>query len=312
MLSSSLKAALTGVVKSPIQWNVPLAGLTTFRIGGPADALVTLLDHAELQSVLEFCRQDGVPWKVMGKGSNILAADSGFDGLIMRLGSGFKQICRRDSPADDSVSVRVGAGLSLPRFANWCAAEACGGAEFSAGIPGSIGGGLVMNAGAWGQEMGSIVSSAELTNHAERTTIAAQELRFSYRSCRSIRPLLQEGWVVTTVNYKLERGDSRTIRERMQKLLTRRLEIQPLGAATAGSVFKNPPGNSAGQLIEAARLKGFRLGDAEVSEKHANFIVNRGDATSLEVHAVMKEIQERVAVDSGILLEPEIETIGMG
>ena len=310
MLSSSLKAALTGVVKSPIQWNVPLSAMTTFRIGGPAEALVTLLDLAELRSVLTLLKQEEVEYKVLGRGSNILASDHGYGGIILQLGGEFTKLDKLDTETAQTVAVRVGAGLSLPRFANWCAAEGCSGAEFLAGIPGSVGGGLLMNGGAWGQEMRDIVQAAETADHAGVQRFEAAEMGFAYRTCAGLLASVRNGRIVTSVDFRLQRGEQARIRERVQELLRKRMETQPLGEPTAGSVFKNPEGHSAGQLIEASNLKGLRLGDAQVSEKHANFIVNRGAATAIEVSALIREIQRRVASSSGILLEPEIEIVG--
>ena len=310
MLSSSLKAALTGAVKGPIQWDVPLSAMTTFRIGGPADGLVTLLDLTELRAVLTLLRQEGVAYKLLGRGSNILAADTGFAGVILQLGGTFTKIERLSPETAQGVEVRVGAGLSLPRFANWCAAEGCSGAEFLAGIPGSVGGGLLMNSGAWGREIGTIVKAVERADHTGVQRLEAAELCFGYRSCNGLAQSVREGSIVTSVDFLLQREEPVRIRECMQQLLRRRMETQPLGPPSAGSVFKNPAGQSAGQLIEAANLKGFRLGDAMVSEKHANFIVNRGCATAVEVGALIREIQYRVAAGSGIQLMPEIEMVG--
>jgi UDP-N-acetylmuramate dehydrogenase len=306
-LSSSQKAALTSVVGDrPVQWDVPLASRTTYRIGGPADALVTLLAVEELQRVLVLCRREGLRWKVLGRGSNILAADDGFRGVIIVLEGKFKYIVRQQELQGRQVLVHVGAAVGLTRLADWCASEGLSGLEFAAGIPGTVAGAVLMNAGAWGGEMAGVVVALELTGAEDTVTLTRQQLQFSYRSCQS-RLDWQADRVVSGVLIQLEREKPEVIRERIRQLLDRRRAAQPLRFPSGGCVFKNPPGTSAGRLIDEAGLKGTRVGDARVDETHANFFVNCGTARAADVRALMALVRERVFERSGITLEPEIE-----
>ena len=307
-MNSSQRAVLTGVVRGKIQWDASLSAWTTYRIGGPADALVTLLDVRDLQEVLGFCRSEGVAWKLLGRGSNILASDRGFRGVVMVLGEGFREIsCERCDDAS-AVIVRAGAAVSMTKLANWCCREGLSGVEFAAGIPGSVGGAVVMNAGAWGRSMKDVVSAIELTDEHSAEMVYAEDLGFSYRRCE-YRGRDSAGPVITNAVFSLMSADSGTIGETMRELQARRTSSQPYGKANGGSVFRNPDGASAGTLIDAAGLKGLRIGDAQVSEKHANFIINRGRATADDVRALIAEIRERVLQDSGIGLETEIEIL---
>ena len=305
-LNSSLKAALTEVVSSPVLWDAPLMAWTTFRIGGPADALVTLLDGKELQEVIGLCENEKVPWKLIGRGSNILAADHGFRGVIIVLGDSFKYIVRGDNLEDGAVLVRCGGAASLARLTDWCAEEGLAGLAFAAGIPGSIGGAVVMNAGAWGTDISEILYSVELVNSQRVATLEREDLSFTYRCCENFSGSHRNS-VIIGAQLMLMQSKSAKIRDQMKKLRQERLGKQPSGMPTAGSFFKNLPGVSAGQLIEASGLKGFRVGDAEVSEKHANFFVNRGKATAADVIELMRVVQEQVKKTSGVVLEPEVQ-----
>lgn len=305
-LSSFQKAALTEVVSSPVLWDAPLAAWTTFRIGGPSDALVTLLDVEELQKVLALCAGEGIVWKLLGRGSNILAPDDGFRGVVIVLGDGFKYIVRHGDTVDGKVVVRAGAAVGFSRLADWCAEQGLSGLEFAAGIPGSVGGAVVMNAGASGCEIGDLVYQLSLAGAEKVKDIPKEKLHFSYRCCDDLGRS-ESGSVVTAVELLLEQGQTQRIQETISKLRRQRWAKQPVGMPTAGSFFKNPAGTSAGQLIEASGLKGLRIGDAEVSEKHANFFVNRGRATAADVIALMHEVQDRVKETSGITLEPEVQ-----
>ncbi|MGI9536124.1 MAG: UDP-N-acetylmuramate dehydrogenase [Desulfocapsaceae bacterium] len=304
-LSSSQKAVLTGVVRGTIQWDAPLSAWTTYRIGGPADALVTLLDVEDLQEVLNFCRLQELRWKLLGKGSNILAADEGFGGIVIVLGEGFKYIGRDSDQIQLNKSVKAGAGISLARLSSWCADSGLSGFEFASGIPGTIGGAVAMNAGAWGRSMADIISSIEVVDHEKIEIISDENLGFSYRSCRALSGRSEA--VVTSVTMSLNPAVPEQIRETIKTLREKRKERQPYGQPNCGSVFRNPQEFSAGKLIDEAGLKGRRIGDAAVSEKHANFIVNCGKATARDVLALIDEIKEKVIQTSGVELIPEVQ-----
>jgi len=307
-LSSSQKAVLTGVVRGKIQWDAPLSAWTTYRIGGPADALVTLLDVEDLQEVLKFCRLEELRWKLLGRGSNILAADEGFGGIVIVLGEGFKYIGRDPERDQGSNWVKSGAGVGLARLSSWCADSGLSGFEFASGIPGTVGGGVVMNAGAWGRSMADVIRSIELVDHEKIEIISEKHLNFSYRTCRALAG--RKNAVVTGVTMSFKTAAPEQIKETIRTLKEKRKERQPYGQPNCGSVFRNPEEISAGKLIDEAGLKGRRIGDAAVSEKHANFIVNCGQASAHDVLALIDEIKERVMQTSGVELIPEVQFLG--
>ena len=307
-LSSSQKAVLTGVVRGKIQWDAPLSAWTTYRIGGPADALVTLLDVEDLQEVLKFCRLEELRWKLLGRGSNILAADEGFGGIVIVLGEGFKYIGRDPERDQGSSWVKSGAGVGLAKLSSWCADSGLSGFEFASGIPGTVGGGVVMNAGAWGRSMADVIRSIELVDHDKIEIISEKHLNFSYRTCRVLAG--RKNAVVTGVTMSFKTAAPEQIKETIRTLKEKRKERQPYGQPNCGSVFRNPEEISAGQLIDEAGLKGRRIGDAAVSEKHANFIVNCGQASAHDVLALIDEIKEKVMQTSGIELIPEVQFLG--
>lgn len=307
-LSSSQKAVLTGVVRGKIQWDAPLSAWTTYRIGGPADALVTLLDVEDLQEVLKLCRLEELRWKLLGRGSNILAADEGFGGIVIVLGEGFKYIGRDPERDQGSNWVKSGAGVGLARLSSWCADSGLSGFEFASGIPGTVGGGVVMNAGAWGRSMADVIRSIELVDHDKIEIISEKHLNFSYRTCRVLAG--RKNAVVTGVTMSFKTAAPEQIKETIRTLKEKRKERQPYGQPNCGSVFRNPEEISAGKLIDEAGLKGRRIGDAAVSEKHANFIVNCGQASAHDVLALIDEIKERVMQTSGVELIPEVQFLG--
>ena len=307
-LSSSQKAVLTGVVRGKIQWDAPLSAWTTYRIGGPADALVTLLDVEDLQEVLKLCRLEELRWKLLGRGSNILAADEGFGGIVIVLGEGFKYIGRDPERDQGSNWVKSGAGVGLARLSSWCADRGLSGFEFASGIPGTVGGGVVMNAGAWGRSMADVIRSIELVDQEKIEIISEKHLNFSYRTCRALAG--RKNAVVTGVTMSFKTAAPEQIKETIRTLKEKRKERQPYGQPNCGSVFRNPEEISAGQLIDEAGLKGRRIGDAAVSEKHANFIVNCGQASAHDVLALIDEIKEKVMQTSGIELIPEVQFLG--
>jgi len=305
VLSGPVTVALGKVVKSPVIYDAPLSAWTTFQIGGPADALVTVNETEELQAVLSLCNEKKINWKLLGKGSNVLVSDSGFTGIILVLGDGFKSVSRGKSLDSDSVVVTAGAAIGLSRLGDWAAEQGLSGLEFAAGIPGTLGGALAMNAGAWGREIGSLVYQVTLVGDNNIKIVSGKDLTFSYRCWHDINESLVD-FVVTGISLRLVNDVTVTVQEKMREYRRQRWEQQPVGMPNAGSFFKNPGGRSAGQLIEASGLKGLRVGDAEVSEKHANFFVNRGNATADDMMELMRTVQKTVKQDSGIALEPEV------
>ena len=279
----------------------PLSRHTTFRVGGPAEYLVTP-QIAQIPQVVELCRRYDLPLTVIGNGSNLLIADGGLRGVVMEIGkaaSGIRVI--------DEEDLAVSAGSLLSETAAFAAKEGLAGMEFAAGIPGSLGGAVVMNAGAYGGEMKDILSGVRvLTQRGEIRVRPADELELSYRHSR----MMDERDIVLEARLNLTQDSAAVIRARMEELRKKRVEKQPLEYPSAGSTFKRPEGYFAGKLIEDAGLRGFRVGDAQVSEKHCGFVINRGAATAAQILELMQEVQRRVREHSGVDLEPEVRLLG--
>lgn len=279
----------------------PLSRHTTFRVGGPAEYLVTP-QIAQIPQVVELCRRYDLPLTVIGNGSNLLIADGGLRGVVMEIGkaaSGIRVI--------DEEDLAVSAGSLLSETAAFAAKEGLAGMEFAAGIPGSLGGAVVMNAGAYGGEMKDILSGVRvLTQRGEIRVRPADELELSYRHSR----MMDERDIVLEARLNLTQDSTAVIRARMEELRKKRVEKQPLEYPSAGSTFKRPEGYFAGKLIEDAGLRGFRVGDAQVSEKHCGFVINRGAATAAQILELMQEVQRRVREHSGVDLEPEVRLLG--
>jgi UDP-N-acetylmuramate dehydrogenase len=288
-----------------IEWHSPMARRCTLQVGGPARAVATPASLAELQSLLAVLARLGVRWRIIGRGSNLLVSDAGYDGVIVMLGRKFAAIASRLVETEGESRVQVEAGCSLMKLVNWCAAEGLQGLEFAVGIPGSVGGAVVMNAGAWGKEMREVLSSVTfLRGFGELVEREKGTLRFSYRHLET------EGMIVAAAEFLLQAGDRQAIGERCARLQRERKVKQPQGLANAGSFFKNPPGlPAAGKLIEDTGLKGVRVGGAQVSEVHANFLVNTGSATAQDFLDLMRLVQEKVAQRFGVRLEPEVHIL---
>jgi len=272
--------------------NESLKKHTTFKIGGTADYFCVPRGVEELQEAIEFAEEHDLEIAVMGGGSNLLVLDRGFRGLVIKLAGGMNGI------RIDGSTVRVGAGAMLSRLTN------LGGLEFLAGIPGTVGGAVVMNAGAWGKEIAPYVKEVVVIGRKGRKkNLSRKELGLKYRGSR-----LQKGkWIVAEVLLKLNKRDNNKIKEEIKNYLAARKIAQPLGIPNCGSVFRNPPGKFAGKLIENAGCKGMRYGDAQVSEKHANFIVNLGDAKARDVIRLITAVQKAVKSRFHIALEPELK-----
>jgi len=295
-------------VSQPVKWDCLLSRYTSFSIGGPADAVVLVDRREELVPLLSFLERENIQWRVIGRGTNLLVKDSGFAGVILILGKDFRSIFCSFEDSSASVDVSVGGGCSLVRLSRNCMESGLAGLEFVSAIPGTAGGAVIMNAGAWGAEISSVIENLTLASCDGEQVVERENLNFGYRSWHDFHAFSSKP-VVAEVTFRLEREEPEQIRERNSTLRRKRKVNQPAGLATAGSFFKNPPDDSAGRLIEASGFKGAKVGGAEVSEHHANFLINNGGATAADMLGLMDRIQEKVKKDSGINLEPEVHFI---
>ncbi|MDD6614740.1 MAG: UDP-N-acetylmuramate dehydrogenase [Lachnospiraceae bacterium] len=274
---------------------------TTFRIGGPADIFVMPRTEEEICQVVRLCREQQVPLFIMGNGSNLLVADAGIRGVVMQLFKNYGEV------TVEGTDLTARSGILLSALAR--KALACGltGLEFASGIPGTLGGAAVMNAGAYGGEMKDVLREVRvLDQNGEVLTLGADELELGYRT--SI--IAKKKYLVLEAKLHLEPGDPEQIRQQMEELKEKRVSKQPLDLPSAGSTFKRPEGYFAGKLIMDAGLRGFSCGGAQVSEKHCGFVVNRGDATAEDVRQLIRQVQQIVREKYGVTLEPEIKMVG--
>jgi len=296
-----------GLAPNRVSFEVPLAAMTTFGLGGPAEALVEPETVDELLRILEYIRGRRLSWFILGGGSNVLAGDGGFAGVIVRLGKGFSGL-RILERRDDRVYIEAGASAATAALLTLARREGLSGVEFLAGIPGWVGGALAMNAG--GRD-GSIIQAVDRLTLVVAGGRAEEwergRLRAEYR-----RLDLPEGAVIVRAVLALTPDAPEAVEARVKDILDRRSATQPRGLRSAGCVFKNPAGDSAGRLIDAAGLKGRRVGSAWVAEEHANFIVHRGKATAAQVMKLIEEVRSEVDNRFGVRLEPEIRIIGRG
>ena len=279
----------------------PMSRHTTFRIGGPADFFVQPSCMEEIKAVRELCRSGKMPCYVMGNGSDLLVGDRGYRGVII-------QICKRmNEVRAEGERIFVQSGALLSKTASAAYDASLTGMEFASGIPGTVGGALRMNAGAYDGEMKQIVESVEvLTADGEVLVLSAGELGMGYRTS----VISKNDYVALSAVLKLKKGEKSDIRARMDELKKKRVEKQPLEYGSAGSTFKRPEGHFAGKLVQEAGLRGYRVGDAQVSEKHCGFVINRGNATAAEVAQLMEDVADRVQEKFGIRLDPEVKKIG--
>lgn len=310
--------------------DVPMSRHTSFKIGGPADFLVTVENAGQFSAVLEGCHRFGVPFLVLGRGTNLLVRDGGIRGVVVKLAGEFL------TTRFDGELVEAGAGAAIADLARESGRRGLTGFEFAVGIPGSVGGAVVMNAGAYGREIKDVLESATVLgpetlgagaggreagphgesarlreathgNGAARPRVVSRgDFEFGYRTSRAQR----DGWIVLSARFRLARGDAAVIRRAEEEYTERRRARQPLDFPSAGSVFKRPPGHYAGTLIEHSGCKGLRVGDAQVSERHAGFIVNLGSATARDVLRLIRLVQGKVRDYAGVELEPEIRIVG--
>lgn len=279
----------------------PMKKHTTFKIGGNADFVVFPETSEQIVSVISLAKEENIPLTILGNGSNVLVGDKGIRGIVVIISKNMSRI------EVDGNKVRAGAGVLLSKLANVIYENSLKGFEFASGIPGSLGGAIYMNAGAYGEELSGVVESVTYIDCENNIkTIPLCECEFGYR-----HSLFEcQGGIVTECTLCLEKGDKAEIKAKTDDLRERRTSKQPLDKPSAGSTFKRPEGYFAGALIEQSGLKGFRLGGAEISEKHAGFVVNLGDATAKDVLDVIKHAQKTVKEKFGVDLEPEVRIIG--
>ena len=278
----------------------PMKNHTTFRIGGPADALALPKTPEEVAEVVRFCHEHAQPYYVLGNGSNLLVSDEGYRGLVLQLYRNFNDI------QVNGETITVQSGAMLAAVARTAYQTGLTGLEFASGIPGTIGGAVVMNAGAYGGEMKNVLKEVTvLTKEGEVLVIPAKALELGYRT--SVIP--KNGWIVLGAVLQLKKGDQEQILARMEELKEQRITKQPLDLPSAGSTFKRPEGYFAGKLIMDAGLRGFTVGGAQVSEKHAGFIINRGGATAADILTLIREVQRRVMAEKGVALQPEVKLL---
>lgn len=280
--------------------NEPMNKHTTFRIGGSADVLVTP-GVSETAEVLRLCKNHDIPVTIIGNGSNLLVGDQGIRGVVIEFGR----------PAEEIViqgeQMHVTAGTMLSKAANEAAANGLSGLEFAAGIPGTVGGAVVMNAGAYGGEMKDVIRTVTvLTKEGEKQTLTLEDLDLGYRhSC-----IPENNYIVLSAELSLQKADTEQIRTVMADLRERRVTKQPLEYPSAGSTFKRPEGYFAGKLIQDAGLRGYQVGGAQVSEKHCGFVINKGDATARDVRQLITDVQKKVYEEFHVQIEPEVKMIG--
>ncbi len=287
-----------------------MADYSTLRAGGKAAALVDVEDPQELVTLLQGIEMEHIPCRVIGRGSNILVAEQGFPGVILRLKGAMNDIAlQADDLPEEGTVIRVGAGCSMAACVSWCTRQSLSGLEFMTGIPGSVGGAVWMNAGAWGGEIGQCLRMVEFADFSGQLhQVPVSELSLSYRKLAWPGKDLNR-MVIVAASFVVHRGSEPAIHQQCRSYLEQRRGKQPAGVASAGSFFKNPQGDSAGRLIEAAGLKGVRCGQAMVSPIHANFIVNTGRATAGEIIDLMVHVQKTVLEKFGVRLEPEVQIL---
>lgn len=296
----ALEGELRAKFGARVRAAMPLADLTSFRIGGPADLFVNVEDETELMHAKAAAYRTGIPCFCLGAGTNLLVSDRGMRGLVVRLGDGFAKI------KIDDTKVVAGAGAAFGTLVQSVVEQGLEGLEFGEGIPGTVGGGLVMNAGAFGGEIAKVVTLVHgVTETGAALALTRDDVKFAYR-----RTELPKHFIITRVDFELARGDRQRLMARVAELNAKRAARQPRGVPNAGSIFKNPPGYFAGKLLEGAGLKGARLGGAAFSDQHANFIVNLGGAQAVEVRALIDMARNKVKEQSGVLLEPEVRLVG--
>ncbi len=282
----------------------PLARYTSMKIGGPADYFLEVENRAALAAVLPMLGRHATPVCLLGNGSNVLVSDRGVRGAVLHLSGDFKKVVWHE--AAETFGVTVGAAYPVTQLVREAARKGYGGLEFAEGIPGTMGGALVMNAGAYGSEFEKVVEQVEAVNAAGAAMVFSRaEMTFTYRDSH-----LPAGTIVTCVAMRLQKAEPAEVSSKMRQLVGKRKSSQPSGFPNSGSMFRNPPGDFAGRLIEAAGLKGKRVGQAQIAERHGNFIVNLGSAKANDVRQLMDTARREVQRQFGIDLQPEVKLLG--
>lgn len=279
----------------------PMKKHTTFRVGGNADYFVMPQNASEIKAIIELCKEKEIPYYILGNGSNLLVSDAGYRGVIIQI---YKEMNNMEVIGE---IIKVQAGALLSRVGTIALENELTGFEFAAGIPGTVGGAVVMNAGAYGGEMKDIIVNATvLTQDGEVVTINKEELELGYRTS----VIAKKGYIVLEAEYQLQKGERESIRARMDELKIQRVSKQPLEYPSAGSTFKRPEGYFAGKLIQDAGLRGFQVGGAQVSEKHCGFVINKEQATAADIIELMRQVSDKVMQEFGVKLEAEVKTLG--
>ena len=290
----------SGLIKGRVLFDAPLRRFTSMKVGGPADCLFFPKDVNELREVIRFVRRKKIPFMILGKGTNLIVKDKGVRGWVINLTQGMKKI------KIDGEVVEAEAGLPLQRLVQSSIQKGLTGFEPFFGIPGTVGGGLAMNAGAWGAELKDVLLSMTLMKEdGEIVKRSPSRLRFSYRGL-----VLPPSWIILEGRFQLKRGRKEEILERVRSFSEMRKKKQPLDYPSAGSIFKNPKEGPAGKWIEETGLKGFRIGQAMISERHANFIINLGKAKAEEVIRLIEFVERKIYEEKGISLEREVKVVG--
>ncbi len=302
MIARSQRIALEEILDDAVRFDVPMSRHTSLRIGGPADALAQPPDRRSLSKLLGLCAAERIPHVFVGAGFNTLVLDGGIAGVVIQM----RQLKRLEERPGSAI--RVEAGVSHARLTKFCIERGLAGLEFGAGIPGSLGGWAAMNAGIGVRELVDVVLEIEVMSPTGRSRrhLGRSQLQFSYRALRGLAP----GSAILSLLLAVSPSDPASVRAEVGRMLAKRADTQPLDVPSCGSVFKNPPGDFAGRLIEAAGLKGERVGSAEISSVHANFIANLGGATASDVLALIARARHAVRTRMGIELETEVRVVG--
>jgi len=303
-----LRSRLESISCGDVIFDCSLARYTSYAIGGPADALIVAHKREKIAPLLALLESEALSWRVIGKGSNLLVRDTGYRGVVIVLGKELSRVDEDKTCKNETVSLRVGAGCSLTKLNHHCCRHGIGGMEFSYGIPGSVGGAVLMNAGAWGKEMADVISDVGVITKSGYEKLRGKQLDFTYRRWPGFSSYVGHG-VIVDVALTLKHADPQVLAKKTKELLQKRKAIQPHNFPNGGSVFKNPQDDSAGRLIDECGLKGRAVGGAMVSDKHANFIINKDKATSANVLSLMKTIQCEVKKRFDVELEPEIHVM---
>lgn len=295
------KKLLSILKEEQVKKDEPMKSHTTFRVGGPADYFVTPQTAEEVAKVIEACTQEKAPYYIVGNGSNLLVSDKGYEGVIIQI---YKQM---NQVKVEGAQIHAQAGALLSMIAKRALDAELTGFEFAAGIPGTLGGACVMNAGAYGGEMKDVLKSVTvLTGKGEVKTLAKEELELGYRTS----VIAKKGYIVLEAVLELQKGEKEKIQAVMDDLKERRVTKQPLEYPSAGSTFKRPEGYFAGKLIQDAGLRGFQVGGAQVSEKHCGFVINKDQATASDVMNLMNQVSDKVYEEFGVRLQPEVKRLG--